>query len=306
MASNLLRTLCLALLCAVLSGAAAAQEAPSPAPEQIADALCLACHQDSVTEPAWKASPHSVKAGFTCQGVCHANVTSIQHTGQALPALACLSCHPTWQAREQQMAASVHGPLGLTACARCHDPHTATTMKLEPAQVTGACTSCHLATGLADKHGFLVRPEVHILRVPCGGCHGDVHDIKAGATEHRPCSVCHDDRAALAAAYAELHAWPDNSLLHLEILDCSECHRKDGWVKSCTDCHGQDSILSRQPAEGGLVTFSDPDMVERYGYVLGATHVKLVDWLGLCCVFGALAVALGHATLRILTRGRRA
>jgi hypothetical protein len=75
-------------------------------------------------------------------------------------------------------------------------------------------------------------------------------------------------------------------------------------VTQCADCHSPGTLLTDGAHHDALTRSDNPDVLERYGYLLGANRMEGLDLAGLGLVAAALAFALGHGALRLLARGR--
>ncbi|MBL8228317.1 MAG: cytochrome b/b6 domain-containing protein [Bryobacterales bacterium] len=157
-------------------------------------------------------------------------VSSCTLWAQAKPA-ECKSCHDS----EAKVAASSHASL---SCDTCHDQHTAYP---HPKGVEKpACSTCHPEAaeataknvhGLALKAGNTGAPE-------CASCHGGGHEVaKASVPEFRKtladtCGMCHTEPAEQFKASVHGQAVA-NGLK---------------GAPTCTDCHGEHTILSTDQA----------------------------------------------------------
>lgn len=271
------------------------------ATESIPDETCLACHAGTVDAQGWQGSAHKARLGFTCQGACHSTVTRMQHADLKLPALPCETCHPTWAPIKEQLAGSAHKKAGIDGCATCHDPHRAASMAMEPEQVRKNCEQCHEEQELLDDHTFLIHTATHIQKASCTGCHGSAHQVQVGDAALGKCGDCHPDHDALVASYAPKHTWPDNAELHLRILDCTECHRREGPVKACSECHSGASVLSGPHEAPGFFGFNNAAVIDKFGYVIGATKMDFIDLSGLLLILGAAGFWVIHGGLRAFT-----
>jgi cytochrome b subunit of formate dehydrogenase len=246
-------------------------------PPPLASADCVTCHGDpgllgtdaaghersvGVDEAAFTASVHGA---LSCTD-CHGDVTSLEHPPDLAP-VNCAACHADV---DQAVRTSDHGRAnsgpGAQACTLCHgDAHriraasdsAAVTYKT---RVPSLCAGCHegdraVRVGMVHPvgsyartvHGLALLQHGNLQAATCTDCHG-AHAIdkpvNPASRLHRTriqetCGQCHQ---AIAATYA--------ASVHGQAIARGEMD-----AATCTDCHGEHSILSpKDPASSVFAT----------------------------------------------------
>jgi hypothetical protein len=154
--------------------------------------------------------------------------------------------------------------------------------------------------------------------VVCHGSHGAApvrSGVPGGWSETFLGNACRDCHAKQGDPAAR-HAWLYQAAFHLQgPLTCGLCHaapraerkghalsREDKVLRECIDCHAPGSALMKRlgPAPEGLFLAAAAE--RRFGYVMGATRLKLLDIAGGLMVAATfLGMVLGHGSLRLLT-----
>ncbi len=235
---------------------------------------CLDCHSEG-----FKSFPHPIEARFeTSWG--------------------CIDCHgydPNYaqygfEKIDAEYQKSVHHTAteGLFSCWNCHDAHYYNPLAR---QTTGG-------------REYILRSNEMCLR-----CHGH-SDIMGMISEEGLEKVL------------PKHEWLPDVDRHLEAVRCIDCHTRmsdsiliahevmpaDSAVKSCTDCHNQNSILM-----GTLYKYASKEsryekgfvngvMLKNDSYVIGANHSKFISLAGMLIIGMTLAIALVHTVFRIIIK----
>ncbi len=265
----------------------------------IANDDCIACHNPDILKmskeeqlenvvvkgdpaPPRKKPPHvfgelnlamaqdkyskGVHSGTTCVE-CHSDIKELNHL-QRLKPVNCAECHGE---SVESIDASVHGKSAKKnpGCIGCHDVHYG---KDKDEYAAGwknkYCFECHKAYGLDTEaaHKSLNKARLH-LALGCMMCHQGkepgVHFIAKVATKVAACESCHNKKSVLSKEAKE----------PMGVLDY--------WKQ---------------------VKFINADVRKKYGYVVGAHRIPLLDLLLILVVIGPLALPVFHGGLRVLTR----
>lgn len=210
-----------------------------------------------------------VHADTTCVE-CHTGIEELPHK-QRLAQVECASCH---EESVEQVKASAHGEKAIAkglSCVGCHDVHygkgKATYAQAFQAKV---CMDCHKAYGMdsAKEHANLYEYGLHVSRMGCLMCHqtkgeSSVHTIPLVKTKVASCQACHTRYTILSAKKPE----PTSFLAYIA-----------------------------QPR------FINLDVLKKYGYVVGANRIPLLDTIIVLIVIGPLGLPVVHGGLRVLTR----
>ena len=211
----------------------------------------------------------SVHADTTCVD-CHSSIEELPHK-QRLASVDCASCHDEVVA---QVKASAHGEKALAkgvSCLGCHDVHYGKG-KTTYAQAFQAkvCVGCHKAYGMdpVKDHANLYEYQLHVSKMGCLMCHHDkgeptVHTIPLVKTKVASCQTCHTRFTALSSKKPEPTSF---------------------WTY----------IIQAR--------FINADVLKKYGYVVGATRIPLLDTIIVLVVIGPLGLPVVHGGLRFLTR----
>ncbi|HMK33893.1 MAG TPA: cytochrome b/b6 domain-containing protein [Desulfomonilaceae bacterium] len=215
--------------------------------------------------------------------------------------------------KEKEFAAGVHAE---TSCVTCHKDVTEVPHKQRLKTVD--CKECHedyVENVKASAHG-----DKAAKAVGCTGCH-DVHYGQSKATYEKDfkrtnCVHCHK---AYGMDTEKGHAKLYEARLHLA-LDCMLCHKgKEAGVHNipavktmvagCEACHSKKTILSTAKVEPTScvaylrqTTFTNSDVLKKFGYVLGANRIPALDSIIVLAVIAPLGLPIVHGGLRILTR----
>ena len=203
---------------------------------------------------------------ITCV-MCHMDIEEIPHQ-QRLAAVACENCHDT-----EALSKSAHGAhLGAHAptCVGCHDVHygqgadEAFLAKFEKQ----ACLDCHQAYGIDNlvAHKGLYEAQLH-MKLNCGTCHENKED-------------------------PSVHAIPT---VAQHAVQCEDCHTRNTML---TEEKEETSCLAYLTTAG----FTNKDVMEKHGYVIGANRVPLLDTILLLLIIGPLGLPVVHGGLRFITR----
>ena len=258
---------------------------------------CMKCHSKEVNWHGWLKSAHAQK-GLTCTD-CHQGVSTPHHTAKSVKTKTCTDCHYWWKPKAEEFKGSVHAKIGAN-CASCHNPHADLHMSTSKGWTT-RCSKCHKGN-VEAWHNFLPKSKMHLAEHSCKVCHEDVHKIGKTKMATLTCSNCHPKASDMKAKVLSFHDFLPHTDRHLSTLNCEDCHRAKGPVKTCTDCHSSRTVLEKGKAGGA---FTNPYTQKRYGYVIGANHLKWLDIIGILLFAGGFAVWLFHGGLRLLARALR-
>ncbi len=283
------------LLAGLLLSVGRVNAAPA-VPESGTDQACLRCHAQTTTWKQWTHSAH-YKAGLTCT-MCHKGADKPDHKAADVSKPACTDCHYYWKDKAAEFKDSIHAKKGLN-CTSCHNPHADTAMApANPRQFAKRCTRCHKGNVL-KLHAFMPHADMHLSQQSCFVCHSDVHTVLSKKDNTVTCSSCHPGKTLVKKVLPRHKAFFPRIALHMRKLNCEDCHRPKGPIKTCSSCHSEKSILARaQQNKNGWIT--DEPVLQKYGYMVGTNHVKWLDIIGILMFAGALAVWVFHGGLRIL------
>lgn len=257
------------------------------------DRDCLRCHAQAVNWDQWTHSAH-YKAGMTCT-ICHQGADKPNHRAADVKKPACTDCHYYWKDKAKEFKDSVHAKNNLN-CTSCHNPHAAKVMTPTTNQDFAArCTTCHKGDPV-KLHSFMPQAKIHLAQHSCTVCHANVHTIGTKKDNTVTCSSCHPGKE-LVNKVIKKHEFFPRVNLHMEKLNCENCHRPKGPINTCETCHSSNTVLD---ATHKPYWISNNECREKYGYVIGANHVEWLDWLGILMFLGALGVWFFHGGLRIL------
>jgi len=235
---------------------------------------CLDCHSEG-----FKSFPHPMEARFETSW-------------------SCIDCHgydPNYaqygfEEIDAEYQKSIHYTAtdGLVTCWKCHDAHYYNPLARQ-------------TTGGRD---YILRSNEM-----CLSCHGH-SDIMGMISEKGLEKVL------------PKHEWLPNVERHLEAVRCLDCHTRrsdsiliahevmpaDSAVKSCTDCHNQNSILM-----GTLYKYTSKEIRDEKGfvngvmlrndsYVIGANRSKFISMAGMIIIGMTLAIGLIHTIFRIIIK----
>ncbi len=239
------------LLLAGLLSIALAAAPPSPKD-------CTSCHEVDLV--VFEASIH---AGMGCTG-CHSSITKLPHTGKPA-AVVCATCH------EDQVKAyskSVHGVAlhnGVADAATCRSCHGSEHKILSSSDLASrtnkknladTCATCHSDPKFLAKHQIPFAKPVEAYRLTVHG-----REVAKGNNKAASCSDCHGSHGILPSSD------PKGKVNRMNVAaTCGACHSsilavyadsvhglamKRGLndAPTCTDCHGEHSILA--PSEAG-------------------------------------------------------
>ncbi len=142
-----------------------------------------------------------------------------------------------------------------------------------------------LVESLMKKAG-LKEPKLELQVVPFGLNHNVVN----GKHALRDCTECHSPSSRLLAPKEVYSYVPPVEDYNFMCELCKSDHEVD-----------DKSILAYQ---NGKIMYKSAALLNGF-YIIGATHVALVEIIGWLSVFGALCFAIGHGGLRILYSRRR-
>ncbi|AFM25817.1 cytochrome b/b6 domain-containing protein [Desulfomonile tiedjei] len=208
-----------------------------------------------------------VHADTTCV-TCHSDITEVPHK-QRLKAVDCKECHDE---AVEQIEASAHkdkpGPKAL-GCVGCHDVHYG---KGKDDYAKGfspkVCEDCHKAYNMdtLKAHTKLYEAKLHLAM---------------------DCMLCHSGK--------------DPGVHNIPLVKTK--------VASCESCHTKNTILEKEkPVSAGFIAcvtqtgFMNGSSLKKYGYVLGAHRIPMLDAILILVVLGTFGLPIVHGGLRILTR----
>lgn len=263
-------------------------------PEEGTDQACLRCHSQAMSWDTWTHSAH-FKAGLSCTD-CHKGADKAGHKAADVSKPQCTNCHYFWKGQADEFKKSVHAKQGFK-CSACHNPHAETSMEPTDNKVFAAkCTRCHTGN-IIKTHSFFPHARIHLTQHSCIVCHPGVHTSGGPDDNTLTCRNCHPNKEMAAKMLPKYWSRFPHPPLHLKKLQCEDCHRPKGPIKNCTECHSERSILKKAVASGWI---TNEDVRKKYGYIIGANHVKWLDILGILMFAGALGVWFFHGGLRIL------
>jgi predicted CXXCH cytochrome family protein len=210
-------------------------------PEQVA-AVCLRCHQDTITENHWRFSAHA-RAGVACNK-CHQI-----HRADRLDRNEIEFLPPERELTPQMMNLPKNVAPDPVSIRPIHDPLFSdsqipkSSLKTDE---TKLCGECHRRQLAEFRHNF--HHPVPEGRMVCSDCH-DVHnnrdDRKKVRTSKQSCVTCH---AEIAGPFVYEH----DPVSDLTGQGCLECHRSHGSPNPmmlnsfsrglCTQCHTEQAI----------------------------------------------------------------
>ncbi len=199
----------------------------------------------------------------------------------------CLDCHQDIKGQKQRLKS--------VACQECHE---------EP--VESVRTSAHARMGGAKATG-------------CLGCH-DVHYGKEKVHYLKDFNgkICVDCHQVHGMDAAKQHKNLYETRMHL-VMDCMLCHSGErpgvhnipadkGKAATCESCHNQRTILSKgkqNPAGAGdhirQIGFINGDALQKFGYVIGAHRIPLLDALIILAAIVPLGLCIAHGATRLVT-----
>ena len=258
---------CLFLLCALMTGAAMAQQEARrfehirtgfPLTGMHANERCESCHVNGV----FKGTPRDCAS-------CHVAGSHLARGNVVMPRNhvptrdSCDSCHGS---RNFSGARFSHAGVRSGSCATCHNGATATGKPGGHVQTTASCDSCHRSGGwqpAAFDHAGVVpgscatchngtratgKPAtpIHNGIGSCDACHASTRTWAGARVDHATftaathCASCHNGSSATGKPASHIPVGSAN---------CASCHRVTGWAPStwnhtqvtvanqCAGCH---------------------------------------------------------------------
>jgi cytochrome b subunit of formate dehydrogenase len=235
-----------------------------PHAKKITAVKCLTCHDGTNVESYTKSVHANVKGGARCKD-CHGthNIVS-QKAMQTTEWMknevqVCGSCHPqivNHYLNSSHGNALTSGVKGAPFCSDCHGEHTIKAITNKESLVSRQneeviCLKCHLDNPDVRK---LVSPSAAFIKGYDLSVHGKA--MKAGKTDAATCSDCHGSHEMQKGSD------PNSFVSKTRIAEtCGKCHSEientykesehgkalaKGVISSatCTDCHGEHTILS--------------------------------------------------------------
>ncbi|MGA8833134.1 MAG: cytochrome b/b6 domain-containing protein [Desulfomonilaceae bacterium] len=299
---------------------AEAKPSPAPEPREVDNQTCLGCHNPDIlnmskedladqvnvgdkpvpprVKPPYifgelnlsideKKFGDSIHKDLMCVN-CHKDIPDVPHN-QRLAPVDCKECH---EDAVDSMQASAHG---------------------KKAEISASLVSGAIQAGADGKRAGPKAP-------PCIGCH-NVHYGQAQSTYDKEFKgkVCLNCHSAYDMNTLKQHKGLNQPDMHMKI-GCLNCHQgaKPGVhnmpavklkMVSCENCHSKFSVLSKtKPTPSNLMTyilqthFINSDLFKRFGYVVGANRIPILDLIIILVVLGTFALPVFHGGLRILTR----
>jgi predicted CXXCH cytochrome family protein len=265
---------------------------------------CASCHEKVFT--AYKSDVHGLervkkgKEAPICADCHKSHGVQAATLGDGVKD-ACLSCHK--QAKEQHKDWLPNAGLHFESisCVACHAPDAQRRINL---RLFDAATDQQLRE-IASMPKFLRRTQ-------------DSDEDKLGLNEREMFEVLQEFRQERGAfARVMLRG-------RLEVTDGIHAHQladKDKALKDCNTCHSdgaspfQTVVLSIAGADGRPLTHAvqkealnslNTLQSVRGFYAIGATRIKLLDWLLLGAVLASIGGCLTHFTILRISRARRA
>jgi thiosulfate reductase cytochrome b subunit len=217
----------------------------------------------SVDEKKFKAGVHADTACVEC----HQGIKELPHK-QRLPLVKCAECH---EESAESIAASIHGKKAgkrAPSCIGCHDAHYGKGMDTYAAQwKMKTCVACHKSYGLDTlaAHKHLYEAKLHITSLGC--------------------MICHQGK--------------EPGVHNMTTVKAVQCDR----------CHSKATVLAekKEPSKPFLAyifqtRFINEAVRKKFGYVIGANRIPLLDLIVILAVLGPLALPVFHGGLRVLMR----
>lgn len=234
-----------------------------PHAKTIKPVKCLKCHNGSKAELYTKSVHGIVKGGAQCTD-CHGthNIVSLEALrtpeGREHEGNTCGKCHTDivkHYFESDHGKALVKGVKGAPFCSDCHGEHTIKSIANKESKVSReheaeVCLKCHLDN--SDVRA-IVSPSAEFIKGYELSVHGQA--MKAGKLNAATCSDCH------GAHDMKKGSDPTSFVNKLKVAEtCSKCHQKEGKIfnesshgkavtrgvlssATCTDCHGEHTIL---------------------------------------------------------------
>jgi hypothetical protein len=331
--------LCVLLLFALPSQAAAGQTAARPSPALLRDAsLCLGCHAPAVDAAELRDSVHQSLACVDC----HQDIQIVPHE-TALAPVDCDRCHYQTQrdefmgAEEKALEPPIHQAVkeedarDLPTCKSCHGTHrvrpavseATAADKLHMVQV---CDECH--AGITGKYLDSVHGEAlaagTVDTPACADCHPEHsrdaaengRDVLRGEVA-ATCGSCHDD-----PGLQERFALPGQRLAsYLGSYHGTAAQLGDVRTADCASCHGNHDILSSTDPRSSTHPDNLPrtcgkchpgvneNVTQGKVHVLASSHdegpVYFIDVGFRWFTLSIIAALCGHITLELFGRWRR-
>ncbi len=268
----------------------------------VAETPCLKCHE--AIGKAYVGDVHGLKRVAEGKpaplcGDCHqAHAIQVPSLGAGLKD-ACLACHKDAYAQHRTWLPNVGRHFDAISCPVCHAPNAERRVSLR----------------LVDGRGQ--RQIIETLGVP----RFEARIRAAGNGEQRL-----DERALLSLleSYGRDEGLRDVALRgRLEVHSGVEAHQladKAKAIRDCDVCHregaaafrsvvltiaGPDGRPLRHGVDAGVLSSLTAIESVRGFYAIGATRIKLLDWLLVLVVLGSVGGVLGHMTLKWATRRMR-
>jgi thiosulfate reductase cytochrome b subunit len=262
---------------------------------EMPNSSCIDCHNPDMLKMSKeeladqvlvgeKPAPPKTKAPYVT-GELNLSILEQKYAEGAHADITCVSCHKGISEVPHQQR------LGTVDCKECHDEAVESIEK--------------------SAHGLKATKKVG-----CVGCH-DVHYGKGQASSSpdfakNACKACH---SAYGLDTERQHKSLYDAPLHLK-LDCMLCHAgKTAGVhnipsakaktSSCESCHSAKTVLSKaKPVSAGITypQFINLDVVQKFGYVVGANRIPLLDTILVLAILGTFALPVFHGGLRFITR----
>lgn len=263
---------------------------------------CRKCHEnvfkvysESVHGLARAKGEHKAPLCSSCHFAHEVKVTALTEKIKT----ACLDCHKDAEAAHEKWLPNSGLHLSSVACAACHSPNSGRGIYLQ----------------LYDENTGEPFTEDQVLRLLGVNYEGlstrmDAHGDGIDSSELWDIVKQLNKKGADAKV---------TFLGRMDVSNGSEAHKlslKKDAVRECEACHVDGSDFFKNvtvavvKADGRITRYeAKPEVLGsmvsllslKQFYVLGSTRLKILDWVGIALVLGAMAVPIAHITVRILT-----
>ncbi len=268
---------------------------------------CRKCHEDifkvyskSVHGMARANGQHKAPLCASCHFAHEITVTAMAEKIKA----ACLGCHKGIEAVHKKWLPNAELHMSAVACAACHSPNSGRGiyLRLEDQNTGKPFTEEQLVRLLGTSYeGLSRRMNAHGEGIGASELWGIVQQLNEKGTNAK---VTFFGKLNVSKG-TESHQL---ALKKQAVKECETCHNKNSdFFKSVTVAIVKaDGKLSRYRARREVLGSMFSLLSLKQFYVIGATRLTLLDWLGFLMVAGGMMVPVAHITVRILTAPLRA
>jgi len=263
---------------------------------------CRKCHEDifkvyskSVHGMARANGQHKAPLCSSCHFAHDITVTAMAEKIKS----ACLGCHKGIEAVHKKWLPNAGLHMSAVACAACHSPNSGRGiyLRLED-QTTGKPFTEEQVTRLLGTtyEGLSRKMNAHGEGIGAGELWSIVQQLNEKGTNAK---VTFFGKLNVSKG-VESHQL---AFKKQAVKECETCHNKNSdFFKSVTVAIVKaDGKLSRYTARPEVLGSMFSLLSLRQFYVIGATRLTLLDWLGILMVAGGMMVPMAHITVRILT-----